>query len=314
MRLLTILSLLCTAVSCTQSIKIPIQENNYIHVYQPAGDTFLGPSTKYLEEGKYYEDWIPNDHTIVKGNDGYWHMFGITHPCTPITAIHNGGFQSTHVVSKTKDFKGSFEEGGWVDKPKVLTRHDTNHSPNIAEKDGVYYMLYGRRGMLLATSTDLYNWKKEGYVFEDTEHGDPRDPHIVKVGDTYYVSYCVSNGVAQRSSKDLRNWSDAKLILTPDYDPESPSIVEYNGKFYLFVCVWRREEMKGNIKTIDDAYPYETYVYVTDNIGDVYDSEDKITELNAHAPEIFQDEDGDWYISSAQRPNRGVSIDKLTWK
>ncbi len=44
------------------------------------------------------------------------------------------------------------------------------------------------------------------------------------------------------------------------------------------------------------------------------DDEKQITTLNAHAPEIFQDEKGDWYISSVEWPNRGVSVDRLFWE
>jgi beta-fructofuranosidase len=43
------------------------------------------------------------------------------------------------------------------------------------------------------------------------------------------------------------------------------------------------------------------------------DDERKITTLKSHAPEIFQDEAGNWYISSVEWPNRGVSVDKLEW-
>ena len=46
-----------------------------------------------------------------------------------------------------------------------------------------------------------------------------------------------------------------------------------------------------------------------DNFGARYDQ--RITTLKAHAPEIFQDEKGDWYISSVELPMRGVSMDRL---
>jgi hypothetical protein len=32
------------------------------------------------------------------------------------------------------------------------------------------------------------------------------------------------------------------------------------------------------------------------------------------APELFQDEDGGWWISSAERPHRGVSIAPVKWE
>jgi beta-fructofuranosidase len=44
------------------------------------------------------------------------------------------------------------------------------------------------------------------------------------------------------------------------------------------------------------------------------DDEKQVALLNAHAPEIFQDEAGHWYISSVEWPNRGVSVDRLSWE
>jgi beta-fructofuranosidase len=38
-----------------------------------------------------------------------------------------------------------------------------------------------------------------------------------------------------------------------------------------------------------------------------------IAEINAHAPEILRDEDGRWYISSAEWPYRGISLAPLEW-
>jgi hypothetical protein len=39
-----------------------------------------------------------------------------------------------------------------------------------------------------------------------------------------------------------------------------------------------------------------------------------VAEIQSHAPELFQDEDGDWWISSAERPFRGVSIAPVKWQ
>jgi beta-fructofuranosidase len=39
-----------------------------------------------------------------------------------------------------------------------------------------------------------------------------------------------------------------------------------------------------------------------------------VAELKAHAPEVFRDEDGDWFISSVEWPHRGVSLAPLAWK
>jgi beta-fructofuranosidase len=65
-------------------------------------------------------------------------------------------------------------------------------------------------------------------------------------------------------------------------------------------------------KTVQGAYQHRSYVYQSD---DPLRFDGKaVTHLEAHAPEIFQDEDGQWFISSAEWPKRGVSIAKLAWE
>lgn len=87
-------------------------------------------------------------------------------------------------------------------------------------------------------------------------------------------------------------------------DPASHSIVRYNNTFYLCVCgwngIWDRKKLQG-------AHQHVTYVYQSDNPL-TFDLEDEVTTINAHAPEILQDEEGDWYISRMAWPYRGVSI------
>ena len=39
-----------------------------------------------------------------------------------------------------------------------------------------------------------------------------------------------------------------------------------------------------------------------------------VTELKAHAPEIVQGENGDYFISSADYPQRGINLARLVWK
>jgi hypothetical protein len=45
-----------------------------------------------------------------------------------------------------------------------------------------------------------------------------------------------------------------------------------------------------------------------------FDLQDNVTRINAYAPEICQDEKGDWYISSVEWPHRDVSIARLVWE
>jgi arabinan endo-1,5-alpha-L-arabinosidase len=65
-------------------------------------------------------------------------------------------------------------------------------------------------------------------------------------------------------------------------------------------------------KTVKGANQHQSHVYQSDNPLE-FDSK-AVARLEAHAPEIFQGENGQWYISSAEWPERGVSIAKLKWE
>lgn len=114
------------------------------------------------------------------------------------------------------------------------------------------------------------------------------------------------------TSRDLESWEEVKVVLrmSDGIDPESPTLIRYQGTFYLFVCgwngVWDRKDLNG-------AYQHVTYVYQS-NDPFAFDASREICRLEAHAPEVFQDESGQWYISSAEWPNRGISVARLVWE
>lgn len=316
---------LCLYVSenlTAQDLYVPVQENKFVTVYQPKGDYFFGPDSKYLKEGKWYDEWVVNDHAIKKDEEGKWHIFGITHPevlTTPLNkGIHHGEWASFHALSYATEFKNTLEENHYDDLPKILPPKDrpgeinANHAPYIIKKDNQYIMFYGHSPLRYATSPNLYDWTPKGNLFDFKMNGG-RDPHIFHYENTYYLVYCKAHGVALSTSKDLKNWTMPKEIFTTDnYDPESPSIVFYKGSFYLFVCSW---DGNWDKKEIVGAYQHKTYVLNSNDINDFgKNAEKQITVLNSHAPEIFQGEDGQWYISSVEWPKRGVSIDRFTWK
>jgi beta-fructofuranosidase len=290
-------------------------------VYKPSGDRFFGPDTKTLKEGQWYDDWVPNDHTFVKDEKGTWHIFGITHPLVetdPLSkGIHEGEYASFHAVSSATTFKETLTEHHYSDLPKILAPKErpgevlANHAPYIVKKDGLYHMVYGHSPIRLAVSSDLSKWEPKGNLF--TERDGARDPSLLLHDGTYYVVYCSVKCVRLRTSKDLIHWSEAHTIFNADsFDPESPSLICHNNTFYLFVCSW---DGVWDQKDIQGAYQHKTYVLNSDDLMDFgTDSEKQVAILNSHAPEIFQDEEGQWYISSVEWPNRGVSVDKLEWE
>lgn len=310
---------------------IPTQENDFVWLYKPAADNFFGPDTEYLKEGQWYDEWVANDHTFVKDDEGKWHIIGITHPLVesdPLNAgIHDGEFASFHAISTATNFKDALKEHHFTDLPKILPPSErpgevlANHAPYIVKKDGLFQMVYGHSPIRLAVSADLSTWEPKGNLFIEGDEasdpsllfGDARDPNVLFHNGTYYIVFCSTKSVRMRTSKDFVNWSEPVTILkTESFDPESPSLIFHNDSFYLFVCswngVWDQKEIVG-------AYQHKTYVLLSDdplNFG--IDTEKQITILNSHAPEIFQDEEGQWYISSVEWPNRGVSVDKLYWE
>ena len=170
-------------------------------------------------------------------------------------------------------------------------------------------MVYGPTPIRYALSKDLIEWIPKGPL-GDLPSG--RDPSILFWNNTYHLILCGHHDVKVATSKDLKNWISHEPILEmrQGVAPESPSIIFHNGTFYLFVCGWNG---KWDRKELQGAYQHITYVYYSNNPL-LFDFEHELTTLNAHAPEIFQDEDGEWYISSVEWPYRGVSIARLVWQ
>ena len=299
----------------------PRIDGPFIRVYKPGKDVFPGPDSEHFKTGQSYAEWVPNDHTFVKGPDGCWHLFGITHPkpddfrppaYNPAT-VHEAEWLFFHAVSPKGKLKEYLKAGTWRDAPKVLFpaarpgEMRECYAPFVIRKDDVFKMVYGPTDLRLATSTNLYEWKPSGTLF--SQGGDTRDPSIFFHNGRYVMIYVADNSIFARISCDTQRWSDkpTEIFRAPRGVPESPSIVEHNGQFYLFYCVY------DGADEINGAYDYRTYVYRSENPLD-FQKAPLVAELKAHAPEIFQDEDGDWFISSVEWPQRGVSIAPLTWK
>ena len=171
-------------------------------------------------------------------------------------------------------------------------------------------MIYGPSPIRLAVSGDLKKWDLKGTLF--TEEKGARDPSLLLHKGLYHMVYCSERSVLLRTSEDLLHWSSPSTIYRAYlYDPESPSLIYYEGTFYLFVCSWNGV---WDGKEIQGAYQHVTYVLHSEDPYDFgKDRARQIATLNSHAPEIFQDESGAWFISSVEWPNRGVSVDRLFW-
>ncbi len=287
---------------------IPGISGEYSHIYEPEPDVFPGPDSENLKAGQLIEDWIPNDHTFVKDPEGRWHAFGITGPETPKN--HEAEWQAFHIVSEPGPVGDLMNREAWTEHPKVLPASERPGerkdlwAPFVVERNGLYHMFYGPCEMRRAVSEDLFEWRPRGAVFEQEGHA--RDPWIVDIGDLWHMVYVAGTDLYVRTSRDLKEWSadPVKVFSMPrPGSPESPMLVEYEGLYYLFWTIYDGQ---------NGPYDNRTYVYCSDDPLDFSQSQE-LTMLSAHAPELINDS-GQWFISSVERPRRGLSLASLVWE
>ena len=306
------------ADSVNRAPPVPIIVGDWVHVYRPAADIFPGPDSPRFKTGERYPDWQVNDHAIIKGPDGRWHAFGITHPAVAKGEPnpHEAEWFLFHAAAPVGPLKQQWVAGRWLDQPKILPPAERRkeireiHSPFIIAHDGQYWMFYGYSPIRYATSTDLWSWQPRGELFR--QEGSARDPSVMHHDGLFYMSYTSRQSVLVRTSRDLLHWSEPTTVfsLAPGETggAESPTLLALHGGFYLIWCRWDAELSKQLVTYQDRSFVY----FSTDPLN--FRDRAPIAEIQGHAPEFFQDEDGDWWISSAERPFRGVSIAPIKWK
>lgn len=284
---------------------IPVIAGEFVPIYVPQGDVFPGPDSKTLKAGQWYDSWVPNDHSFIRGPDGFWHGFGCTDPADEAYWL------AFHIVSPAGTLRESMRPAAWKESAKVLTPAERPgerrevYAPFVIERSGMYYMFYGPTDIRVAVSKDLFHWKPLLTCFTHNE-GCARDPHVSLINGVYHLVYMAGCSVFLRTSPDLLSWPDPSVEifrLKGRGVPESPLLIEYDGLFYLFWTIWDKS----------CSYDNRTFVFRSDR-PDNFQNADELPQIAAHAPELMQDNDGQWYITSAERPYRGISMAKLEWK
>lgn len=263
-------------------------------------------------------DYI-NDHTIIKGSDQKWHLYGITsfggRPCFEKYFAHGVG----------KTLTEEFAEVG-----RVIDHGTRAWAPGAIEKDGYYYMFYGPSPTSLSVSFDMYEWFGTRVNLKDEPlMGAHRDHFVLRIAENEYLMYVV--GVHQKrgavscfSSSDLLNWQFIGYAFTTGENSplqpgwgavESPFVVKKDDLYYLFVTYTNcTNETYCNTMVFCSADPTSFGCYDGDDGGD-----QPITVLQAHAPEILE-ENGQYYITTCgwrdkPNPHPGtVAIARLDWK
>lgn len=260
--------------------------------------------------------WHVNDHALVEGPDGTWHMFGIAFP----ESGHTGEQFLSHATAPSL-------HGPFVTEAPVLSAdpdYGETHlwAPHVVEHEGTWYMFYAGGGpddanaiMCVATSTDLWHWERDpdGALFADG--WEARDPMVLRVGDEWVMYYCATENqrfsrrvVACRTSADLRSWGERRIVYeAPQYgdvagDTESPFVVEHDGAYYLFV---------GPTGGYEGGYhSYSSTDVIRSDDPFRFDRDDRVGRIRVHAPEVVR-HDGRWWVTHSGVGQNGLYLAEL---
>jgi hypothetical protein len=291
---------------------VPKIAGPFINIYRPGPDVYSLPTVTTApkdgaityKQGETYPDWRTNDHTFIKDGNKRWHCFGITRPWIPGDNGHAGEGLCFHAMAPEGTFAQTVTFQSWRDLPKINVG-DCGWAPTAIKIGGEYSLIGSQLGR--ATSTDLLTWKDKGRL-KIKGHG--RDSSVFFWNDFYHLIRCAGNGISMVTSPDFVTWSEPLVIYQPKvstYQTESPFIMHREGWFYLFWTLWDKADPSTS------GYCPRTYVHVSKNPLDFRDKPE-LTEFTIHAPELIQDESGQWFISSVDHPHRGISVAPLEWK
>ena len=313
---------------------MPVAVEGHVPRLRPGTiQTLFAPNTAAAGSPAY--DYM-NDHAVYRDVRGKWHVIGTASTAPGSTS---GEYQFAHGAADS--LLGSYTRrpdidptgpGKWAFAPHVVTF------------DGQAYMFYGPKQWGLATSSDMETWTNQAlsvtYPAYDliADNTTPRDAMVLEDGGTYY-KYITSvdpsagnqNVVDVLMSTDLINWNDAGHALTLSGDTvktkwstaESPFVVKYAGRYYLFVMV-------TDTNARNDNY-HQMLVFRSASPTDFGDFDGEkvnprgaqlVTELPVHAPEVIWDPSTNkWYITTTGWENRqlypeafdGVAIIEMEW-
>ncbi len=279
---------------------------------------YISGEWKVLFKPEKYGNYV-NDHSIVMGADGLWHLFGITssggHSCEERYFVHGAG------ESLDKPFS---EVGKAIDKGTLAW------APCVINRNDDYFMIYGPSPTQLAVSFDMYEW----YGYKITLNNEPlmgahRDHFVLKIEENKYLMYVAGvykkkSAVSCFSSCDLLTWNfEGFALISGDNAPlnpgwgamESPFVLKKEGLYYLFITYTdSSDETYNDTLVFCSEDPFDFGIYNGGADGAI-----PITKISAHAPEIIE-ENGKTYITTCgwrdkPVPHKGcVSIATLDWK
>ena len=297
-----IIALLLSATVAATAAQDLVTAGEFVKIYDPS----VGEK----------QPWYINDHCFARGANGMWHLFGITH-AEPADPIDEDNF--AHAIAMSLNRKP------WDKKRFALTADPSvgeTHlwAPCVVSHKGVHYMFYCAGGedntkykINLATSTDLWAWKRHPKNPMVVDGWDARDPFVLKNGDKWVMYYTATSDpgggnhiVAYRTSSDLVTWGERHTAFTEPGEGkgtyggpcESPFVVKRGEYFYLFVGP------RGGYRGTDVFRSKDPCRW---------DLKDQAGHIDAHAAEVIHDTDDKWYVSHCGWGQGGVFLAPLYW-
>lgn len=273
-----------------------------------AGDPDLGELTSLRQQ--------PVDFAIWQAADGSWQLWScIRHTkCGGKTRLFYR-WEGKHLTDKNWQPMGIAMQAD----PKFGETAGGLQAPHVVKIGDLYHMFYGDwENICLATSRDGKTFTRRlnpadgrAGMFSEGPGANTRDAMVIRVGKLwhcYYTAYPGRKGaVFCRTSRDLRNWSDSKIVAfagragTGPSSAECPHVVFHAGYYYLF-----RTQRYGAAA--------QTSVYRSNDPMNFGIEDDKcfVCTLPVAAPEIIFHE-GKYYIASLLPSLKGIRIARLKW-
>jgi len=195
-------------------------------------------------------------------------------------------------------------------------------APFVFYENGTYYLYYTgvtneyTQSIMLATTSDPSmpdSWIEQGLIFQPNhpnmiwtvgQWADNRDPHVIKVGQLYYLYYTgtdADGGIIGLATADspLGPWIDLGSVVTPQAGNslESPSVFFANNTYYLVYHQTTPSGSEGAYSLINSA---PTGLWTQ-----------PIALSPGWAHEFWQDQSGDWFTSYLT--NFSITISPFVW-
>ena len=225
---------LISLISCKEEEKLPMKgtiDQGSMSINPKSVVGYVGDVMPFFDNGEMNVYYLQDGRNTYLG----FHPFALM-TTTDMVNYHDYG-EVIPYVNNLYDQDLALGTGSIIKDQNGLyhcfyTGHNSNRNTGLQYYEKIQH----------ATSTDKINWTK---IPEDGfygGHNDFRDPYVYYVEEesTYYMLITTRVNdcgvIKQYRSKNLSIWTDCGVFFKNDsgtYNMESPSLIEYNGYYYL---------------------------------------------------------------------------------